>query len=404
MSGAGPLVSIIINNYNYGRFLGASIDSALGQEYANSEVVVVDDGSTDDSCSIIEAYGDRIVILKKSNGGQASALNAGFSLSHGEIICFLDADDTLLPNAAVRFVEAMTLERASKVHWPMFEVDGNGVRTGRLIPWRPLGEGELLEAVLHLGPHAYISSPTSGNAWSRQFLKAVLPLPEERAYWPDTSLSMLAPFFGPTARIAEPQGCYRIHGSNLFYCLPWADQSHLLWEEYDYHCELLEAHARSRGLNVDRNDWKANSPFYEWVGRRHTAADQLAALIPEGESFILFDNDVWGAGEVLAGRRHVRVPSRDGPEAVGVPDWQSILSDIERLRGEGAAFLVFGWPAFPWIEARFELREALESRFRRIVSGDCLLAFDLRYTEREADLQREHEHSTGLAAHIEAIQ
>ncbi len=74
-----PLVSILINNYNYGRFLSKAIDSALNQEYQNIEVIVVDDGSTDDSRKIIESYGERIKPVLKENGGQASAFNAGFS-------------------------------------------------------------------------------------------------------------------------------------------------------------------------------------------------------------------------------------------------------------------------------------------------------------------------------------
>src|SRR5436853_3004216 len=79
-------VSIIINNYNYGRFLRDAIDSALGQGYPNTEVVVVDDGSSDDSRDIIASYGNRIIPVLKVNGGQASAFNAGFEASGGDVI------------------------------------------------------------------------------------------------------------------------------------------------------------------------------------------------------------------------------------------------------------------------------------------------------------------------------
>ena len=89
------LASIIINNYNYGRFLADAIDSALSQTYPHVEVIVVDDGSTDSSRVIIGRYGDRITAVLKENGGQASAFNAGFRVSLGETIVFLDADDIL---------------------------------------------------------------------------------------------------------------------------------------------------------------------------------------------------------------------------------------------------------------------------------------------------------------------
>ena len=102
---APPLVSIVIDNYNYGGFVAEAIDSALAQTYPRTEVIVVDDGSTDGSREIIAAYGDRVRPLLKDNGGQASAFNAGFGLSRGEVILFLDADDALLPTAVAEAVD-----------------------------------------------------------------------------------------------------------------------------------------------------------------------------------------------------------------------------------------------------------------------------------------------------------
>src|SRR5690349_9032182 len=99
-----PLVSIVVNNYNYGRFLNECIDSALNQRYAAVEVVVVDDGSTDESCEVIRSYGARINVVFKNNGGQGSAVNAGFAASTGSIVLFLDADDALAPDAVDRIV------------------------------------------------------------------------------------------------------------------------------------------------------------------------------------------------------------------------------------------------------------------------------------------------------------
>ena len=92
-----PKVSILINNYNYGRFLAEAIDSALAQTYKNLEVIVVDDGSTDNSREIIASYSDRIVPVLKENGGQASAFNAGFERARSDWIAFLDSDDIFFP-------------------------------------------------------------------------------------------------------------------------------------------------------------------------------------------------------------------------------------------------------------------------------------------------------------------
>ncbi|MDV3353321.1 glycosyltransferase [Leptothoe sp. LEGE 181152] len=104
MSEYTPLVSILINNYNYGSFVNQAIDSALHQTYENIEVIVVDDGSQDDSQDVIRSYGDKVIAVLKDNGGQASALNAGFAKSNGEIICLLDADDLYLPNKVLDVV------------------------------------------------------------------------------------------------------------------------------------------------------------------------------------------------------------------------------------------------------------------------------------------------------------
>jgi glycosyltransferase involved in cell wall biosynthesis len=93
-----PLASILINNYSYARFLDETINSALSQNYPRKEIIVVDDGSTDNSREIISRYGDRIIPIFKENGGQASAVNAGVARCHGDILCFLDSDDFFWPD------------------------------------------------------------------------------------------------------------------------------------------------------------------------------------------------------------------------------------------------------------------------------------------------------------------
>jgi glycosyltransferase involved in cell wall biosynthesis len=173
-----PLVSIIITNYNYGRFLPEAIESTLNQSYQPIEVIVVDDGSTDGSQQLITDYGERIVPLFKENGGQGSAFNTGFKISQGEIICFLDADDVLLPSAIEKAVELLREPNVVQVHWPLCAIDAHGKPLGKLIPEQPLPEGDLYDSHLNGSIESHVFSPTSGNAWSRSYLERIFPLPD----------------------------------------------------------------------------------------------------------------------------------------------------------------------------------------------------------------------------------
>src|SRR3954452_16014205 len=95
----GPLVSIVIDNYNYGQYIRQAIDSALRQTYRPVEVIVVDDGSTDGSREIIASYGKLITPVFQENAGQPAAFNTGLRVSRGEAVILLDSDDALLSHA-----------------------------------------------------------------------------------------------------------------------------------------------------------------------------------------------------------------------------------------------------------------------------------------------------------------
>jgi glycosyltransferase involved in cell wall biosynthesis len=90
-------VSVIIPNYNYGRFLREAIDSVLNQTVRPHEVIVVDDGSVDNSHEVLESYGDRIITIRQQNQGVGVARNSGAKLATGEFLAFLDADDYWAP-------------------------------------------------------------------------------------------------------------------------------------------------------------------------------------------------------------------------------------------------------------------------------------------------------------------
>ena len=124
-------VSIVITNYNFGQFLPDAIQSALDVRWPDKEVIVCDDGSTDNSRTVIESFSDQIIAIYKANGGQPSAANAAFASITGDIIFFLDSDDLLLPQAAEVVTHVWDKETA-KVQFPMIVIDQDGVSNGKV--------------------------------------------------------------------------------------------------------------------------------------------------------------------------------------------------------------------------------------------------------------------------------
>ncbi len=96
-TGKNPLISVIIPTYNRGWIIKEAIDSVLAQEYINYELIVVDDGSTDDTHDILNSYQNNFLVLRQNNKGVSSARNRGLAAASGHFIAFLDSDDIWLP-------------------------------------------------------------------------------------------------------------------------------------------------------------------------------------------------------------------------------------------------------------------------------------------------------------------
>jgi Glycosyl transferase family 2 len=216
---SGVSVEIVIDNYEYGRYLGAAIDSALAQSHPLTRVIVVDDGSDDGSRELLERYRDRVEIVLKENGGQASALNAGVERCRGDVVIFLDADDLLHPQAAARAAAALAPDRgAAKAQLRMEVIDAEGKPTGELKPPRrlPMPGGDLRRAELAY-PFDLPWLPTSGNAFRLDRLREILPVPErEFRLSADWYLVHLSGLLGEVVPIEEVSAYYRVHGANNY--------------------------------------------------------------------------------------------------------------------------------------------------------------------------------------------
>ena len=211
-----PFVSVIINNYNYEHFVGAAISSALHQTYDRIEVIVVDDGSSDDSRAVIEGYGKDVLTVFKANGGQASAFNAGFARSSGEVVCFLDADDLFLPNKVEKIVDAYADLATEWCFHPLQWVDARA----RPIPGPPnsrysTGRYDFRNHYMG-GKPVFWAPPTSGLTFKRPLLEKLLPMPLHIRITSDNYLTFSTPAFAPGFYISECLSLQRIHVANAY--------------------------------------------------------------------------------------------------------------------------------------------------------------------------------------------
>ena len=119
-----PFFTVLIDTYNYGEYIEEAVASALAQGFPaeEREILVVDDGSTDDTQERLEKFGEAIRYLRKPNGGQASAFNFGFGNARGEVIALLDADDVWLPDKLGRVCEAF--EKIQPQEWSTIACTG----------------------------------------------------------------------------------------------------------------------------------------------------------------------------------------------------------------------------------------------------------------------------------------
>lgn len=212
-------VSVVITNHDKGRFVGQAIESALAQTGVSPQVVVVDDGSTDESRRVIGRYREAVRVLFQEHAGQARAMLAGFRASAGEIVLFLDADDLLFPDG-LAIICSRFRRGVAKVQGRLELIDETGRRLRRQTPSMAMPSGDLSGIVRRHG--WYPAPPTSGNAFARAVIEALLPVPDRfaalgaadgRLTVSDHYLSILGALHGDIVSEARPVGAYRIHGS-----------------------------------------------------------------------------------------------------------------------------------------------------------------------------------------------
>lgn len=235
-----PLVSVIMPSHNTCRFVRESIESVLTQDYPNKELIVVDDGSTDETLDILRSYGDRIKLLTQRNLGAAAARNHGIAESRGDLIAFLDSDDIWLPGKLT--VQVLFLENHPHI----------GAIYARWREWVPDAAGEfqppaeLVPPEVHIGKADMIGTTSEGSGWlynrllftslmhtitvmvRRSVLAEVGVFDESLKRGQDYDLWLRISRVTPIYQIDRVFALYRIHGSGCVTKYPDVDYEQIV--------------------------------------------------------------------------------------------------------------------------------------------------------------------------------
>ena len=221
--------SVLINNYNNGRYIAACVDSVLAQSVQADEVIVYDDGSTDESLAILRGYGDQIMLIEgvhdsaqPSRVNQAAAVYHAFERSSGDWLFLLDGDDLFAPNKIERVLLALSQgagEGVALVQSPLSLIDEHGSLIGRYRD-RRFHHSNLQVAIYEQNDVDFFY-PTSAMVVSRAALSMVLPLdmtvcPELSC---DTRIGMLMPLLGGVLMIDESLASWRRHSGSYIAAL-----------------------------------------------------------------------------------------------------------------------------------------------------------------------------------------
>ncbi|MEK5040745.1 glycosyltransferase [Sporosarcina sp. FSL K6-3457] len=215
-------VSILINNYNYSKYLQFCINSLLSQTYKNIEIIVYDDGSGDGSLDVLTEFGDKVQVISNPNYGhsanqnQANAIYQAFLKSKGDIICLLDSDDAFHEDKIEKIVTTFAADNTiTTVQNLLNEINGQDEIMNKIRPVIKQVE-DIKSYIFKESNFFHLFVATSGLSFKRGFLEKVLPLKEDNLtyVWPDARLMTLSVFQGRIKTVMEPLTYYRIHGIN----------------------------------------------------------------------------------------------------------------------------------------------------------------------------------------------
>lgn len=213
-----PFITTLIDTYNHEFFIEDAINSVLDQDFLRSEteILVVDDGSTDNTSEVVRKFAPRVRLLRKINAGQASAFNTGIPEARGEIIAFLDGDDWWAPNKLTAIAEAFAADAdIGLVGHGVTEVYPDGRQRTEVLRetcrFRITSTEEAKKFRMRRG---FLG--TSRMAYRREILRRIGHVPEALKFEADEYLFTLAGLFADVMILPKSFTFYRLHDKNLF--------------------------------------------------------------------------------------------------------------------------------------------------------------------------------------------
>ncbi len=388
-------VTVAIPTYNRSQLLKISLKSVLAQDYPDFRVVVLDNASSDDTGVAVKSFADPRVtyVRNETNIGMVSNLNRAIQVNSSPYLSIFLDDDVMLPGflrESAQFLDehphvafSLTLARY---------IDANGLPMHLADVDLPTGLIDGLQ-YLHLSAGKRRTGSLSTVLMRASALAVVGPFDSPHTKH-TTDLNMFL-------RLARHFDVGFIRDELVQVRLHSGQASELQWGRgrLGYTAEYIDAVAHllqsSRAQDSSYREWLAerllvlnarqSEALYELVPdlywtlreRLDMATREIAALIPPGETLILVDAGEWGS-EVVTGRHAIPFLERDGQYWGPPPDDDTAIREFERLRQSGASFMVFGWPAFWWLDYYGGLRDYLNSKFACIQRNSRLVAFDLR--------------------------
>jgi glycosyltransferase involved in cell wall biosynthesis len=252
----------LVDTYNYGHFIEEAIDSVLGQDFPpeQMEVLVVDDGSTDDTADRVRKYGNRIQYLCKANGGQASSFNFGIARARGEIVAFLDGDDYWLPGKLQKVMAEF--EKHPEAGMVYHNFCSKSSPSDELVPNTGLSgvSGFLPDNRKTL--MGFDLFPTATLAFRRRVLERLMPVPESLIVQADAHLTACGIFVAPIVYIDQPLTVYRVHAGNIWNCVANSPKGSNIFEgDTSARARLQRRIVTTRAIREGVQEWLAKNGF-----------------------------------------------------------------------------------------------------------------------------------------------